>query len=432
MTKIIIDIFMYIFEFLLFFYYSDSLFPEKKSKAIRFILTFLGVACLGVIYQFNITYLNVILMFIVYTLLLSYLYNISFTTSVFHSLIFIAVMLASEILTMVISSIFFNDFNALENKINAYIFAVLTSKLIYFGIMMIILKLFAQKESNEHQSKYFWLLFIMPFTSIWMLLCFRYITYQMELTRNMSVMWIVSCICALVSNVLVFIIYEYSQKNTKELYELKTIQHQEEQDKKYFEVIDQSNKEMRVFAHDIKNHLTQIRNFDNINAVQAYVDKLVPNVEKFSNTGISKNKMLDLIISKYVTLCESKNIKFDVDVKTANLSYIDDVDLSTLMNNLLDNSIEAVEKTENGYIQVNIFSKSKLYDGLIIKNSCNAPPKAESGELKTTKLDRKSHGIGIKSIKKIIKKYNAVYGWKYAKDKNMFETDIVFPKQSSL
>ncbi|MFQ8958228.1 MAG: hypothetical protein ACLR6O_05075 [Eubacterium sp.] len=40
--------------------------------------------------------------------------------------------------------------------------------------------------------------------------------------------------------------------------------------------------------------------------------------------------MLDLIISKYSRLCESKNIQFDIDVKTANLSYIDDVDLSTL------------------------------------------------------------------------------------------------------
>lgn len=31
MTKIITDIFMYLFEFLLFWYYSDSLFDAKKA-----------------------------------------------------------------------------------------------------------------------------------------------------------------------------------------------------------------------------------------------------------------------------------------------------------------------------------------------------------------------------------------------------------------
>lgn len=62
-----------------------------------------------------------------------------------------------------------------------------------------------------------------------------------------------------------------------------------------------------------------------------------------------------LLFGKYATLCESKGIKFSIDVKTANLSYIDDVDLSTLINNLLDNSIKAAEKSKNSFIQINIF-----------------------------------------------------------------------------
>lgn len=37
MTKIIIDIFMYLFEFLLFWYYSDSLFDAKKDTSKEFL-----------------------------------------------------------------------------------------------------------------------------------------------------------------------------------------------------------------------------------------------------------------------------------------------------------------------------------------------------------------------------------------------------------
>lgn len=430
MTKIITDIFMYLFEFLLFWYYSDSLFDAKKDTSKRVSLMLLNTVFLGVIYQLNITYINTILIFVTYTLLLLYLYNVSFKTAVFHSLIFTVVMFASEILVMAISSVLYKGFNAFESSPSAYLVIVPTSKLIYFSLMIIILKLFAQKENTESYNKYFWLLFIMPLTSIMVLICFRYIAYQMQLTKVMSILWIISCIGLLFANILVFIIYEYSLKNTKELYELKAIQDREEQDKRYFEIIEQSNKDMRIFSHDIKNHLTQIRNLENIEAVQSYIDSIYPNIEKFSFTGISKNKMLDLIISKYVTLCEKKNIKFSVDVKTANLAYVSDSDLSTLMNNLLDNAVEAAERADERFIQVYIFSKGNMHDGLVIKNSCAISPKAENGELKTTKQNKKTHGVGTKSIRKTLKKYDAVYGWKYDENSKIFETDIVFPKKN--
>lgn len=429
MAKIVIDIFMYLFEGMLIFYYSNSLFKLKRNRYTQFVSIAISILILFEIYQLNITYLNAILFFVVNCFLFCFLYNISFRTVAFHSFIFLLVMLASEILVMTISSVLYKDFNALENSITAYLFVVITSKLIYFGIMMIILKLFAQKETKEQHNKYFWLLFIMPLTSIMVLVCFRYIAYQMQLTKIMSILWIISCIGLLFANILVFIIYEYSLKNTKSLYELKAIQDREEQDKRYFEIIEQSNKDMRIFSHDIKNHLMQIRNLENIEAVQNYIDSIYPNVEKFSFTGISKNKMLDLIISKYMTLCESKNIRFSVDVKTANLVYVQDSDLSTILNNLLDNAVEAAEQADKGFIQVYIFSKSNIHDGIVIKNSCFVPPKIENMELKTTKQNKKIHGIGTKSIQKTLKKYDAVYGWKYDEKLKVFETDIVFSKK---
>lgn len=429
MTKIVIDMFMYLFEGILVFYYSNSLFSLKWSKKVQITLIMVVTLMLFIVYQLNITYVNAVLFFIVYCFLFCFLYNISFRTAVFHSLIFLIVMFASEILVMAISSILYQDFNALENSVMIYLLAAIISKLIYFGIIMMVLKLFARKETKEQHNKYFWLLFVMPLTSAIVLICLRYITYQTQLTKTMSILWAISCIGILFTNILVFIIYEYSLKNTKELYELKTIQDREEQDKRYFEIIEQSNKDMRIFSHDIKNHLMQIRNLENIEAVNNYIDSIYPNVEKFSFTGISKNKMLDLIISKYMTLCESKNIRFSVDVKTANLVYVQDSDLSTILNNLLDNAVEAAEQADNGFIQVHIFSKSNIHDGLVIKNSSNVSPKEENGELKTTKHNKKMHGIGTKSIQKTLKKYDAVYGWKYDEKLKVFETDIVFSKK---
>lgn len=70
----------------------------------------------------------------------------------------------------------------------------------------------------------------MPLSSMFILICFRYITYQITLTQIMNVLWIVSCIGILFANILVFVIYEFSLKNSNELHEIKEIQRQQEQD----------------------------------------------------------------------------------------------------------------------------------------------------------------------------------------------------------
>ena len=428
MSKIIIDFFMYIFEATLLWHYGNSVFGTKYSKSVCYIFSIFIHIVLGLVYQLSIVYLNAILLVVLYCAFFVVLYQNKIRSSFFHSVIFIIVMFASEILVMGIGSFFYSDFNAMDKELSAYIYVIISSKMLYFIIIMAIMKVAQKSKSENHNNKYFWALFILPFSSILMILSFRYMAYDTILSTEMNTMWIVSSILVLFSNIVVFIIYEYSQKNAAELYDLKSANIQEEQDKKYYDLIESSNNEMRGFAHDIKNHLIQISNIEKPEEVRLYIDSLVNEVDKFSYTGISKNKMLDLIISKYIRICERKSIKFEVDAKTANLTYINDVDLSTLMNNLLDNAVESADKSKGGFVQLRIFSRNEQFDGLVIRNTCIQEPKEVNGKLQTTKRNKKLHGIGISNINRVIKKYNAVYDWKYDPDNNVFETDIAFRK----
>lgn len=428
MIKITIDTIMYLCQIFFFSYYCETLFYPKKNRVLRFTFIIIANIVMCLVYQLNITYLNVILMFMINTFLFWFLYDVSVKISLFHSLIFMAVLLASEILTMAISNVLFKDFNALENSTVAYAFVVSISKIIYYGIMMIILRAFAQKEENSSNSKLFWLLFILPLTSLLVLLAFRYIAYITQMSKPINILCIISSVGLIIANITVFAIYEYSLKNTKELYELKAMARQEEQDKKYFDVIEQSNNDMRVLAHDMKNHFVQIRNLDDAGEIHKYIDSLDKEIDKFTYAGISKNKTLDLILSKYMKLCEAKNIHLTIDVKTANLNYIENTDLATLLNNLLDNALEAAVGASNSEIQIKIFSKNNIYDALFIKNSCKTPPEIKDGKLQTTKENHTSHGWGIQSVQKIVKKYQGVFNWKYDENDNSFEINIVFMK----
>lgn len=429
MTKVFIDVLMYVFEFLLLYNYADSLFFSEKKQRIKVVSIIAVNIILCVLYQFGISYINAVAIVLLYTLIFMHIYNTPLKNAVFHAIIFVSIMTVSELAVISLCTLLFNDFNAMHSNIGAYIFVVVSSKLIYSSVMMAIKKFFAAKKTKETKDNFFWILFLLPLTSLFTVLLFSYISYDYNVSDISSIFISTVSILLLFADIIVFIIYERAQKNYDELYDIKAIVFQQELDKKYFEVIEQSNDEIKHFSHDIKNHLLQIRYIDDIGETHRYLDRLISDVEKISYVGISENKMLNLIISKYISICDKKGIKFIPTVKLANLRYINDVDLSTLLNNLLDNSIEAAEKTENSAIELYVFSKNSRYDGLIIRNTCVNPPESVGGKLITSKTEKAYHGLGLNIVKKIIKKYDALYDWKYDSENQIFETDIAIPKQ---
>lgn len=426
--KLTIDIFMYLFEYMIFMYYAESLFKGIKTKCFRVLIGFCLYGLLFAIYQFGSTVINLVSFFILTTLVIKFVYNSNLKKSIFHSAVLETIMFASEMITAVINDILFKSFNAFENDMTAYLFSIVVSKLSYFILVMFVLRFFIKKHNVKIKNIYYAYLFIMPISTLALMCSLRYIGYKVELDPQSRNIWMASFLLLLMSNLIVFLVYEYSDRATRELYELRSLKREEERDKQYFGLIEQTNNEVRAFAHDTKNHLLTIREIDDDKKRKEYIDKLLGNIEDFSYKNISKNKTLDIILGKYTSLCQNSNIKFSVDVKTANLSFVDDVDLSVLMNNLLDNSIESAEKSKEKIISFSIFDKGKKFETVIIKNSCDIKPSVKNGILQTTKRGQALHGIGTKNINKIVDKYNAFYNWKYDEENHVFETCIIFSK----
>ncbi len=428
--KIIIDIFIFIFEACLFWFYANTISTPRKSTLLRVVCITIGHIVLFITYEFNNFIATGVSIILVNTVLFSLLYKIGFKRSLFHSGILFGIMVSSEMISMTLVSVFSNtsiDSNSISSTV--YLIEVITSKLAYFIIVVLLSHLFAKQYNKEHNTKPYWFMIIMPISSIILFVVMRNIAITIDIPKTTYYIWAFAALLVLFSNIIIYITFENSQKNATELSELKAIQQQEEIDKRYFEVIEQTNKEMQIFAHDIKNHLIQIRNMEDNEKAKAYIDKIYPDIETFSSIGISQNKMLDLILSKYIKLCESKNISFSVDVKTANLSYIEDTDLSTLLNNVLDNAVEAAENSIKKEISLVLFAKSKSYDVLIVSNSCDTPPLVIGEHLTTTKANKKLHGIGLKSVEKIVNKHKGIYNWNYREAEKIFETVIAFPKK---
>ncbi len=430
MPKIALDIVMYIFEALLFYNYANGLFSGKKSRGFRILSVALIHIVLFFVYQLGNAVVNMVLFIILYFLALWYVFNVRINNAILHSFVLGSAIALSEIIVLGLCTLLFNDFNAMDTDIKAYIFVITISKIAYSAIMFFIKRLCLTKLYEAEKDSFYWVLFLLPLISVIISFLFFYAAGSFDISSSMSLLISATFILLLFINLTVFMLYDKAYKNRVELYELKSIHFQQEIDKKYFEVIEQSQEEIKHFSHDIRNHLLQIRYIDDIEESHAYIDRLVCDIEKISYVGISKNKMLNLIISKYISICDKKGIKFTPSVKLATLCYIDDVDLSTLLNNLLDNAVDAAEKAENAEIELCVFSKNSRYDGIIIRNTCYTSPEAVDNRLISSKKEKAYHGLGLNIVKKILKKYGAVYGWKYDEEKHIFETDIAIPRKT--
>ncbi len=97
--------------------------------------------------------------------------------------------------------------------------------------------------------------------------------------------------------------------------------------------------------------------------------------------------------------------------------------MCTLFSNLLDNSIEACNRYtgENHFIELDLTIIKKNL-AIKMKNCSNDVKTDIHGNYLTSKI-KGDHGLGMKQIHKIVKKYDGYILTNY--ENNVFETDIL-------
>lgn len=419
-------VFVYAFELFILIDYCERLFERKISKAktlliSSFIYIFLYAVC--VILNLNET-VNTILIIITTFIIIFVCYNTSILSSVFQSLAISAMMSFSELLVIYVgASVLKVSTYTYEQDFISFSLICCISKFLYYVFCRILSSIIKKDESVKGRH---WLLFVMPLSSVFCSILIHYLSGYVKDNQVLHILCFVSVLLLFAANIIIFQVYSKSSKTAAELYELKAIEQKQEIDNTYMSIIEANNNDLKVFCHDIKNHLEQVSNLSDDPKVKEYVNNLYGTVNEYSYTGMSDNKVLDIIISKYNSLCQSKKIKISFDTKTANLDFMEDIDLSNVMNNLLDNAVEAAEKSQEKKIVVSVYSKNNTMQIIKITNSSDTAPKVSEHRLLTSKKNKTLHGLGLTSVKNTLKKYDAILDWNYDEVNKSFETTIVF------
>lgn len=419
-------VFVYAFELFILIDYCERLFERKIAKRKIFAVSIPLYALLyAIFFIFDVNeIINCTIFSLVNLVVIFFCYNTKFYTAFFHTVMLSVFMGVSENVVIYAESAVFNDSTYYHLESFWYFFCLaIISKFLYYVCIRIMSSIIKKDKSPKGSH---WLLFVMPLSSVFCAILMHYLSGYVIDNKILIILCFVSVLLLFAANIIILKVYSKSSKTAAELYELKAIEQKQEIDNTYMQIIEENNNDLKIFCHDIKNHLEQISKLSDNPKIKEYVNSLYGTVNEYSYTGMSDNKVLDIIISKYKSLCQNKSINISFDTKTANLDFMEDIDLANVMNNLLDNAVEAAEKSSEKRISVSVYSKNNTMQIIKITNSSDTAPKVSEQRLLTSKKNKTLHGLGLTSVKNTLKKYDAILDWNYDEENKSFETTIVF------
>ena len=423
MNTAILNVLLQFVEGLISFEFYESIAPTKK-KLRNFALITVGymVMCaINLAFDYNFIINSFVLLGFMF-IFAKVLFKIKVGLSFFTSILFVTFVTLSEYAVMsLISIVTQNEVSAIVNDPYSYMVLIVASKSILFFALKI-----ASSFIKKYQIKTKINVLVLAFPAAVLINCsvFALIASNFNLTDTYKILISVCAFVMFVTSIVVCILQQRESERETELVELRTIKQAQETDNKYFEILERQNNNLMVYAHDTKNHLQAIRNLIDDENVIEYLERLTDDLNKYSRHASSGNHNLDVIINKYITECEIKGISFDYDVRLSNLSSVQMFDLVSILGNLLDNALEAAEKSAGKSIYLQTDHRN-TYDVIIVTNSCDTKPVTQGNVLKSSKANKKQHGLGIKSIKSALKNYDGDYNWEYNEQNKEFISTVM-------
>lgn len=218
-------------------------------------------------------------------------------------------------------------------------------------------------------------------------------------------------LCVAVNCFMVFrMVYRIKDSQQKEREQIKTISDLQLQNQ-YLNSVYTLDEHTRKVRHDLKNHMNIMRTLledeqeGRVKTIE-YINQYVKQTSLMYETVKTDNKVINAVINSKLLYCAENGINTSVSV-CKDVSNLSDVEICTVLGNLLDNAIEAELKNDEHEreIQLNINMEEDMLN-IFVKNKIKESVLAANHELKTTKKDDKNHGIGMKNIYDIVTRHN--------------------------
>ena len=171
--------------------------------------------------------------------------------------------------------------------------------------------------------------------------------------------------------------------------------------------------DIRGLRHDMRGHLESIaaviarRSGKDREELDSYIGKMEETVSRLDFAYRTGNPITDVIIHQKKQEAEKQQIAFEADFTYPDKQQIDVYDIGIVLNNALENAIEASGRVEGKKgVTLRSYMKGNLFFIEVENDFCGELViGSETGLPVSSKEDSRLHGLGIENIQRCAKKY---------------------------
>ena len=413
--------------------YLEYILSRKNPLPILICSFGMGYAALFVFSFLDDTTVNAIMFCVVNFILIKQNYSCSIKTTLLHSAFMCFAMVGAEVLVALWLGIYGYEFSAYTNDFRAMIALAILGKLLYLLFSVIGSRIFAPHKCINEEPKQMILFCGLPLLSSVIAVIIVYIGMNAGFADTVGIMTIIIVVTLLIVNLLFLALYNALQKANEEYLALQLSTQKEQADIAYYSALQEQFENQRILIHDIKKHLGTIDALAKQNGsaeIEKYISGLEETFAPSTQAKLCTDPILNLLLLRFWDDCKAKNIQFHCDVRENSSAFLDAASITTLYGNLLSNALESAEASTERQIELSVI-RNAIQSVIVISviNSCDNPPMPDGdGGFRTRKADRLLHGVGLRSIERIVSKYHGVATMYYDPENKQFHHVIQFPE----
>lgn len=351
---------------------------------------------------------------------------------IFHWLLLIVVTMSVELIFSLLLQVSTEDATDMifQNKF-IMISSILTMKLLQF-ILLAIIKQMSKISVKKVFAKVFASFILIPIATFGVMFLIPYIREVRQTISGWDIVLLVFYLLLLIGNIYLFYVFtKYSQMlEERMLQQLSQVRYEErKQSYDKVEVLDEQYKER---IHNIKYYLKQIGIYleqKQYKKIDDVLSELQMGMHKEEKELICSNRFLNALLIDYREEAKRNNIQADIFVEAGfKIEFMREIDITSILGNLLDNAMEAAKECEKGLISIALYMENGGSLAVCrIENNYVGELRSEGTKLLTTKDNSEWHGIGLQNVKRLVNEYSGYMQQEY--EKGIYVTTVVVPMQ---
>lgn len=400
---------------------------RKENTRIKYFIILLACGILAGVEAVNRSirlYSIVLIVFLIFiiSIICTLLYKVGFMCTFLYTALYCFSLALLDLFIIFTMGIVLDEGNlgiAIGRKNSAErILALFLARFLMFALYLFLLKI-GEYVSNKQVKALFLILFAEIFG-----VCYFQSVYAGDSISDLAKDYYAYLIIIILAIIAfgIYTIYRSSLEESK-IVKLRNnmLEHNYEELRLYYN-------DSRTLFHDYKAHITLLQKYLQENQIwkaKTLLDSINRPLLELEKKICTGNNVIDLVINYKLSEMKEKEIDIKYDISPVDFIKLnlEEGDIFIILYNLFDNAIEACEKVSksNRWIYISLRHINDMFM-ICIRNSYQVEPCYENGEIMTLKKDKHFHGIGMRSVKKIVDKYEGRL--EYGSDQNVFEVSI--------